>query len=148
MSRGIGWVAAAACVSLLAVGCSGGGDAAPTPTPTSPITTISGKRPSSPAVLKILEPKTGQVIHGTSTELKLDLKNAKVVPTTTTNIDPTHGHVHVYLDNQLVSMNFQLSQQLGNLTPGQHFLRCEFVAADHGPFDPRVITSTTFTVKP
>jgi len=139
---------AAVCVALVTVACSGSGDASPTPTPSTPITTISGSRPSSPAVLKILEPKTGEVVHGTSTELKLSLKNAKVVPATTTNITPTQGHVHVYLDNKLVSMNYGLSQQLPGLTPGQHFLRCEFVASDHGPFDPRVITSTTFSVKP
>ena len=146
MSRNSLWIATFACVALLAVGCSGGGDASPTPTSTP--TTITGKRPSSPAVLKILAPKTGEVIHGNSTELKLSLKNAKIVPATTTHIVPTQGHVHVYLDNKLVSMNFGLSQQLTNLTPGQHFLRCEFVASDHGPFDPRVITSTTFSSKP
>jgi hypothetical protein len=143
MSRRIGWMAAAVCVAVLAAGCSGGGDASPTPSASQP--SITGSRPSSPAVLKILEPKTGQVVHGDSTELKLSLKNAKIVPATTTHIVPTQGHVHVYLDNKLVSMNFGLSQQLTNLTPGQHFLRCEFVASDHGPFDPRVITSTTFT---
>jgi hypothetical protein len=144
MSRRIGWMAAAVCVAVLAAGCSGGGDASPTPSASHP-SIITGSRPSSPAVLKILEPKTGQVVHGDSTELKLSLKNAKIVPATTTHIVPTQGHVHVYLDNKLVSMNFGLSQQLTNLTPGQHFLRCEFVASDHGPFDPRVITSTTFT---
>jgi len=146
MSPRSAWIAAVACVALLAVGCSGGGDTSPTPTATQP-SIISSRRPSSPAVLKILAPKTGEVVHGNSTELKLSLQNAKIVPATTTHIVPTQGHVHVYLDNKLVSMNFGLSQQLTNLTPGQHFLRCEFVASDHGPFDPRVITSTTFTSK-
>ena len=146
MSRRIGRIAAGICVALVTVGCSGGGDAPPTPSASQP-SIISGSRPSSPAVLKILEPKTGQVVHGDSTELKLSLKDAKIVPATTTHIVPTQGHVHVYLDNKLVSMNFGLSQQLTNLAPGQHFLRCEFVASDHGPFDPRVITSTTFTSK-
>jgi hypothetical protein len=141
------WMAAAVCLAFLAVACTGGGgDASPTPSASLP-TTLAGKRPSSPAVLKILAPKTGAVIHGDSTELKLSLENAKIVPTTTTHIVPDEGHVHVYLDNELVSMNFALSQQLTGLAPGQHFLRCEFVASDHGPFDPRVITSTTFTSK-
>jgi hypothetical protein len=144
MSRRIGWIAAASCVALLAAGCSGGADANPAPSTTGP-SVVQGPRPSSPAVLKILEPKTGEVVHGTSTEVKLSLENAKIVPVTSTNIVPTRGHVHVYLDNSLVSMNYQLSQELTNLTLGQHFLRCEFVASDHAPFDPPVIASTTFT---
>jgi hypothetical protein len=148
MSRRIAWLAAVPCIAFVAVACTGeGGDATPTSSASAPAT-ISGQRPSSPAVLKILEPKTGAIVHGDSTELKLSLKNAKVVAATTTHIVPTQGHVHVYLDNKLVSMNFGLSQEVTGLTPGQHFLRCEFVASDHGPFDPRVITSTTFTSKP
>ena len=31
------------------------------------------------------------------------------------------------------------------LSPGHHTLEAEFVAADHGPFDPRVAASVTFT---
>ena len=33
-----------------------------------------------------------------------------------------------------------------DLAPGEHTLQAEFVAADHGPFDPRVIVRTTFTI--
>jgi hypothetical protein len=32
------------------------------------------------------------------------------------------------------------------LSPGEHTLEAEFVAADHGPFDPRVTAQTTFTI--
>jgi hypothetical protein len=32
------------------------------------------------------------------------------------------------------------------LSPGDHTLEAEFVAADHGPFDPRVVVHTTFTI--
>jgi hypothetical protein len=30
---------------------------------------------------------------------------------------------------------------------GPHLLEAEFVAADHGPFDPRIIVSVPFTVE-
>ena len=33
------------------------------------------------------------------------------------------------------------------LAPGEHTLEAEFVAADHGPFDPRVTARATFTIE-
>jgi hypothetical protein len=135
---------------FLEAACSGGGspDRTSTPSPTIPSYNPSA-RPSSPAVLKILEPKNGQVVHGTSTELKMSLQNAKIVPATTTHIVGTQGHVHVILDNKLVSMTYGLKQTLGNLTPGTHLLRAQFVASDHAPFNPPVFAqAVTFTVKP
>ena len=76
-------------------------------------------------------------------------QNAKIVPATTTHIVGTQGHVHVILDNKLVSMTYRLKQTLGNLTPGTHLLRAQFVASDHAPFNPPVFAqAVTFTVKP
>jgi hypothetical protein len=43
-------------------------------------------------------------------------------------------------------MNYGLSQRLPQLTPGQHVLQVEFVAADHAPFEPRVLTQAAFQV--
>ena len=31
-------------------------------------------------------------------------------------------------------------------SPGQHVVQVEFVAADHAPFDPRVMTQSAFQV--
>jgi hypothetical protein len=140
-------VSAVIAVCFLGAACSGGGTPDQTPTPSSTIDI--NNRPSSPAVLKILEPKNGQVVHGTSTPLKMSLQNAKIVPATTTHIVGTQGHVHVILDNKLVSMTYGLKQTLGNLTPGTHLLRAQFVASDHAPFNPPVFAqAVTFTVKP
>jgi hypothetical protein len=33
---------------------------------------------------------------------------------------------------------------IANLTPGPHTLTAEFVAADHAPFNPRVVATATF----
>ena len=123
---------------------SGGGSSSSTP-PTS-IPTSSGPRPSSPAQITILSPTNGQVVHGTTVQLKVLLKNAKVVPATTTHIVPTQGHLHVILDNQLISMNFSTHQLIPNLTPGQHLLKVEFVASDHLPWNPRIIAGVAFEV--
>ena len=54
---------------------------------------------------------------------------------------------HVYLDGSIVSMTFGQDQTIPSVTPGQHVLRVEFVASDHRPFDPRVITQIVFEVR-
>jgi hypothetical protein len=99
-------------------------------------------------VLTILAPKNGEVIHGTSVDLRVRLQHAKIVPATTTHITPTQGHLHVILDDQLISMTQGTDQQVSGLTPGLHRIQVEFVASDHAPFDPRVIAIVSFQVKP
>jgi hypothetical protein len=125
---------------LLAAACSGGTSAA-TGGPPSP-------RPASPAKVTIISPTDGQVIHGSNVHIAVDLTGAKIVQTTSTNIVPTEGHLHVYLDGNIVGMNFGLTDTVGNVAPGIHILQVEFVASDHLPFDPRVIAQTTFEAKP
>jgi hypothetical protein len=125
----------------LAACSSGGGGTGTSPTGT------PQARPSSTAQLGIVLPKNGQTVTGPSVELKVSLKDAEIVPATTANIAPNKGHIHVYLDNSLVSMTFGLDQMIPNVAPGQHVLRVEFVASDHAPFDPRVFTSVVFEVK-
>jgi hypothetical protein len=104
-------------------------------------------RPSSPAALKILSPTNGEVVNGSDVKIEVSLTGARIVPATTTHITPNRGHLHVYLDNQLVGMNFATSDEVKNVAPGMHVLRVEFVASDHRPFDPRVFTAVTFQVK-
>ena len=79
--------------------------------------------------------------------MKVSLKDATIVPATTTDIVPDEGHLHVILDDQLISMTGDTTQLLANLTPGQHLLKVEFVASDHAPFDPRVIAAVAFEVQ-
>ena len=137
-------VAACAVFALMAVGCSSGPSASPT---TSSPTPTSANRPASPAKLSIVSPRNGQIVHGTTVELKVILKDAKIVPATTADIVPDEGHLHVILDDRLISMTGDTQQLIGDLTPGQHLLKVEFVASDHAPFDPRVIAAVAFEVK-
>ena len=45
-------------------------------------------------------------------------------------------------------MNYGTTQDL-DVAPGTHILHAEFVASDHYPFDPRVVTpDIVFTVQP
>jgi hypothetical protein len=133
-------LAVAVAVAVLASGCSRGTVAAGA-------TSTPDLRPSSPARVAILSPTNGQIVHGANVQIRIRLTGAKVVPATTTDIVPTKGHLHVYLDDQIVSMNFKPTGDIGGLKPGLHVLRVEFVASDHRPFDPRVFTAVTFEAK-
>jgi hypothetical protein len=107
----------------------------------------SAARPSSPAVLKILSPTNGEVVKGSDVKIEVSLTGARIVPATTTHITPDRGHLHVYLDNQLVGMNFATSDHVTGVAPGMHVVRVEFVASDHRPLDTLVFTSVTFQVE-
>jgi hypothetical protein len=140
-------VAVGAAFALAAGSCgSSGGDSSPA-SPSSATPTVSADRPASPAKLAILSPTNGQVVRGSTVEMKVSLKDAKIVPATSTDIVPDEGHLHVILDDQLISMTGDTTQLLATLTPGQHLLKVEFVASDHAPFDPRVIAVVAFEVK-
>jgi Family of unknown function (DUF6130) len=111
-------------------------------------TAPTSDRPSSTAKLAIVAPKVGQVVHGSSVDLRVKLRDAKLVPATTTHIVPDEGHLHVILDDTLISMTEGLEQTIPDLAPGEHRIMVEFVASDHAPFDPRVVSVVAFEVKP
>src|SRR5439155_3045882 len=103
----------------------------------------SGARPSSPAVVGIVQPANGASLTGTTVHIVMSLHGAQVVSATTTNIRPDQGHVHLYVDNQLYSMNYGLEQDI-TVHTGTYVIKAEFVAADHAPFNPRVWSPEVF----
>ena len=68
-------------------------------------------RPSSPARLRVTSPN-GAEVHGGTAHIALDLRHATITSATSTDIRPDVGHVHLYVDNVLVSMNYGLEQDL------------------------------------
>lgn len=135
-------LAVAACTSSASAGFS----AAPSDAASLAAPTPAGSRPSSPAIVTIVSPTANQIVTGTTLHVVISLQGATIVPATTTNISPTTGHVHLYVDNALVSMNYGLTQDLP-VHPGTYIIKAEFVAADHAPFDPRVVSAEViFTV--
>lgn len=137
---------AVAVLAILIAAC--GGTPVATPSPAAP--TDGGTlapRPASPATVEIVEPAQGATIVGTEAHIVLKLTGAKIVTAATTTLRPDEGHVHLYVNNQIVSMNYGLEQDIP-VTPGTLVLRAEFVAADHAPFNPRVQSAeVVFTVK-
>jgi hypothetical protein len=136
-------LALAALAVVLLGACSSAGGSSPPPPPT----TLAA-RPSSTARLTILAPRNGQTLSRQASEVRLDLTGAKIVSHTTTRIRPDQGHIHLLVDGKLVAMNYRLNERLPKLSPGQHVVQVEFVAADHAPFEPRVLTQAAFTVRP
>jgi hypothetical protein len=130
----------AALLALAAAGCAGDG------TPTHPAIGSTGPRPSSPATVEIVSPAPSTTVQGDTLHVVLRLNGGTLVPQTTTDIRPDEGHVHLYVNNVLVSMNYGLEQDIP-IQPGTTALKAEFVAADHAPFSPRVwSTGIVFTV--
>lgn len=138
-------IAAVIAAGLLFAACGGSGDGGGGATGA---TESTQDRPSSTARLSIVEPKVDQVVHGSTVDLKVRLKDAKLVPATTTDIVPDEGHLHVLLDDRLISMTEGLEQTIPDVTAGPHRIQVEFVASDHAPFDPRVVAVVAFEVKP
>jgi len=134
-------MASAISVGLLLASCSGSDGNG-----TSPGQTGTEERPSSPAELSIVSPKVGEVVKGSTVDLRVKLQGAKLVPVTTTDIVPDEGHLHVILDDTLISMTQGLEQSIPDVPPGDHRITVEFVAGDHAPFDPRVVTVVAFEV--
>ena len=120
---------------------------APTPYPT-PVGGL-GHRPATPVKIRLLSPTNGEVVHGTTLVVSVSITGGTITTVTTRAITPTKGHVHLYLNNQLIYMSYTLSQPI-SVKPGLPYsMYAEFVAQDHFPFSPRDVTPTVFfTVAP
>jgi hypothetical protein len=109
-------------------------------------------RPSTAARVVIDSPRPGQVFHGTGDRpavvpVRVTVPGGRVVAFTSRRLVPNTGHLHLYLDDVLVSMTSAGRQGL-RAPPGRHELRVEFVAVDHGPFAPPVVARVAFVVRP
>lgn len=109
--------------------------------------TIAAVRPATQARLEIVSPRPGQVFQGDPADVQVHLRliGGRIVGFTSSRLVPNGGHVHLILDGRLVSMTSSTDQTLA-LSPGTYRLEAEFVAVDHGPFDPPVTASVTFSV--
>jgi len=103
---------------------------------------------SRPSTRARLSPRAGEVIHGDSAavQVAIRLDGGRIVPVSSLHLIPDAGHIHLYLDGSLASMTGLDARITAPL--GHHTLRAEFVAVDHGPFRPRVLSAVSFEVMP
>jgi len=124
--------------TLLTSGCGGGASTG--------AATSTAARLSSTATVRIVSPASGAAISGTTVHVVLEVTGATIVHQVSTSVRPDEGHVHLYLDGSIVSLNSSLSEDIP-VHPGNYELHAEFVAADHLPFEPRVMSAQVlFTV--
>jgi hypothetical protein len=77
--------------------------------------------------------------------IQLRLIGGRIVSSTSSKVVPNVGHIHVYLDGKLVAIPASLDARL-EVTPGRHELEADFVAGDHGPFNPPLRKTVAFEV--
>jgi hypothetical protein len=132
---------AALVVAFVLVACGGGGPSDQTSPPT------SLARPSSSATLSIVVPEPGATIQGGSLAVQLDLVGGRIIKQVSTNLKPDEGHIHLKIDGRTITLLGSLEETIPAVALGPHILEAEFVAADHGPFNPRVLATVTFTTE-
>jgi hypothetical protein len=106
----------------------------------------SGPRPTSSARLAIESPADGAAVDGDELTVVFHLTGGHIIGDASTTDTSDGGHIHLSIDGTMLSMTYGLEQTIpiGDLTEGPHTIEAEFVAADHGPFDPRVTATSTF----
>jgi len=110
---------------------------------------IAKVRPTTNAKIIIVYPRAQQVLRGNpaTVHIRVRVAGARVVTQTSTHLTPDKGHIHLYLDGMLVGMAYTTSATV-DAEPGSHRLKAEFVAVDHGPFNPPVTAWVIFRVTP
>jgi hypothetical protein len=109
---------------------------------------VVNTRPSTDAKISFIVPANGEVFHGNPAKVPVAVRltGGKIVPFISTHLIPNEGHIHLYLDGNIVLMSFGTRTSL-QVEPGRHKLTAEFVAVDHGPWDPRVLANDTIVVR-
>jgi hypothetical protein len=110
-----------------------------------PTPVATGPRIASSAALSFVEPSEGVTVRGDEIRVVLDLTGGTVLLQEGRPVTPDTGHIHLSVDGTLVSMTYGTTQivDMRAFGPGSHTIEAAFVAADHLPFDPPVVASTT-----
>lgn len=80
----------------------------------------SALQPAEGASVKIVSPKSGQVITGDKVPLEFKLTKGK-----------RGAHVHAYVDGEMMGMFESEKGTLNGIKPGKHTLELRVVTADH-----------------
>jgi hypothetical protein len=95
---------------------------------------------ASPVKLTLLSPLSDEIVTGSTVHVKVSVSGGTITQAYSTQVSPTVGHIHLYLNSQLVSMAYATETELP-VDPGAVYsLYAEWVAEDHGSFTPRDMT--------
>lgn len=133
-------IALALTCAVLLGACNGAADPPATPSATEP------SRIASTGSITVLQPEAGAAVEGPSVEVRVALEGATIAEEVSSDIRPDVGHIHVKLDGETITLLAGLEYTVDEVDPGPHVLEVEFSASDHGPFDPRVVQTVSFTV--
>ena len=97
--------------------------------------TKSALQPAQGASVRIISPKTGQVIKGDSVPLEFNLTKGKI-----------GEHVHAYVDGEMAGMFKGAKGTLNGIKPGQHTLELRVTTGDHNT-ELNATDKVTFTTK-
>jgi hypothetical protein len=122
--------------------CSTTAQVSPAPTKTG----LPNPRIATTGKLKIVAPTNGATVKGPDVTVRVELTGATIADQGETTVRPNEGHVHISLDNKVQTIYAGESFVVKNVTGGTHTIQAEFVAADHGFFQPRIIETVFFTV--
>jgi hypothetical protein len=101
---------------------------------------------STSAAVLIRAPRDGQVVEArTPVELRAEVRGGRLVASTQAQ-DDNVGHLHVYVDEELVAMPTSDTYEL-ELPPGRHTVTVEFTRADHASYTPRVTDEVSLTAR-
>lgn len=98
------------------------------------------------ATISIVEPAEGaRVPANEPVPVEIDLQGGTLTAESRSE-DDTEGHLHVYVDGELVSMPATDAPEV-ELEPGSHEITVEFTQADHRSYEPRILDSIEVTAE-
>jgi hypothetical protein len=96
--------------------------------------------------ISITSPADGDTVSaGEPVQVSVDLTGAELTSETESE-DPTRGHLHIFVDGQIISMPSSTTNEV-ELEPGEHTIAVEFTTADHRSFEPRIQDAITVTAQ-
>lgn len=98
------------------------------------------------ATITIVSPEAGAEVPANEPfPLRVELGNASLT-TANQSADPSEGHLHVYVDDELIAMPTDATPEV-ELEPGSHVITVEFTQADHRSFEPRILDKVEVTAQ-
>jgi hypothetical protein len=95
--------------------------------------------------VSIASPRDGDTVAAGAVQLEVEVDGGSLTSETQSE-DPTMGHLHIYVDNTLISMPSTETTDV-ELDSGEHTIAVEFTTADHRSFDPRITDEISVTAE-